>query len=99
MGNQKFMKSDLRWEPKTNVRDQNETASASLANIVRSSMGPVGMDKIIVDRSGEITATNDGATILTLLTVHHPAAKILVELAKLQDSEVGDGTTSVVIVA
>ncbi|KNC80134.1 T-complex protein 1 subunit alpha [Sphaeroforma arctica JP610] len=71
----------------------------SLANTVKSSLGPVGLDKMLVDDVGDVTITNDGATILSLLEVEHPAAKVLVELAGLQDSEVGDGTTSVVILA
>lgn len=74
-------------------------AAMSIANIVKSSLGPVGLDKMLVDEIGDVTVTNDGATILRLLDVEHPAAKVLVELAQLQDEEVGDGTTSVVIVA
>eukprot|EP00127_Corallochytrium_limacisporum_P002150 Clim_evm44s108 gene=Clim_evmTU44s108 len=81
------------------VRTQNVTAAISVANIVKSSLGPVGLDKMLVDEIGDVTVTNDGATILKLLDVEHPAAKILVELADLQDQEVGDGTTSVVILA
>merc|ERR1719324_1297875 len=81
------------------VRRANVTAAVAIANIVKSSLGPVGLDKMLLDNMGEITITNDGATILQMLEVEHPAAKILVELAGLQDSEVGDGTTSVVIVA
>ena len=71
----------------------------ALSNIVKSSLGPVGLDKMLVDEVGDVTITNDGATILKLLEVEHPAAKVLVELAALQDQEVGDGTTSVVILA
>lgn len=74
-------------------------AASSIANIVKSSLGPVGLDKMLVDDIGDVTVTNDGATILKLLEVEHPAAKVLVELAQLQDEEVGDGTTSVVIIA
>jgi T-complex protein 1 subunit alpha len=81
------------------VRQANVTAAIAIANIVKSSLGPVGLDKMLLDDVGEITITNDGATILGLLEVEHPAGKILVELAGLQDSEVGDGTTSVVIIA
>jgi len=81
------------------VRQQNIMAAMSIANIVKSSLGPVGLDKMMVDDVGDVTITNDGATILRLLEVEHPAAKVLVELAELQDEEVGDGTTSVVIVA
>ncbi|KAF0295338.1 T-complex protein 1 subunit alpha [Amphibalanus amphitrite] len=81
------------------VRTQNVMAAQSIANIVKSSLGPVGLDKMLVDDIGDVTITNDGATILQLLEVEHPAAKVLVELAQLQDEEVGDGTTSVVILA
>jgi T-complex protein 1 subunit alpha len=81
------------------VRSQNVTATSAIANIVKSSLGPVGLDKMLVDSIGDVTITNDGATILKLLEVEHPAAKVLVELADLQDQEVGDGTTSVVIIA
>ncbi|XP_064597202.1 LOW QUALITY PROTEIN: T-complex protein 1 subunit alpha-like [Liolophura sinensis] len=81
------------------VRTQNVLAASSIANIVKSSLGPVGLDKMLVDDVGDVTITNDGATILKLLEVEHPAAKVLVELADLQDQEVGDGTTSVVIIA
>merc|ERR1712004_244031 len=81
------------------VRTQNVMAASSIANIVKSSLGPVGLDKMMVDDVGDVTITNDGATILQLLEVEHPAAKVLVELAALQDEEVGDGTTSVVIIA
>ncbi|XP_024032772.1 T-complex protein 1 subunit alpha [Morus notabilis] len=81
------------------VRTQNVVACQSVANIVKTSLGPVGLDKMLVDDIGDVTITNDGATILKMLEVEHPAAKVLVELAELQDREVGDGTTSVVIVA
>merc|ERR1712216_262392 len=81
------------------VRQANVTAALAIANIVKSSLGPLGLDKMLLDNMGEITITNDGATILQLLEVEHPAGKILDELAGLQDSEVGDGTTSVVIIA
>lgn len=81
------------------VRTQNVTAAVAIANIVKPSLGPVGLDKMLVDEIGDVTITNDGATILSMLNIEHPAAKVLVELAQLQDAEVGDGTTSVVIVA
>ena len=81
------------------VRSQNVMAVTALANIVKSSLGPVGLDKMLVDELGDMTVTNDGATILKNLEVEHPAAKVLVELSNLQDQEVGDGTTSVVILA
>jgi T-complex protein 1 subunit alpha len=81
------------------IRNQNVLACQAIANVVKSSLGPVGLDKMMVDDIGDVTVTNDGATILGLLDVEHPAGKILVELAQQQDREVGDGTTSVVIVA
>jgi T-complex protein 1 subunit alpha len=74
-------------------------AVTAVANILKSSLGPQGLDKMLVDDIGDVTITNDGATILKLLEVEHPAAKVLVELAQIQDREVGDGTTSVVILA
>ncbi|KAJ1967770.1 chaperonin-containing T-complex alpha subunit Cct1 [Dispira parvispora] len=81
------------------VRNQNVLAAMSIANVVKSSLGPVGLDKMLVDEVGDVTISNDGATILSLLEVEHPAGRVLVELAHQQDKEVGDGTTSVVIVA
>jgi T-complex protein 1 subunit alpha len=81
------------------VRNANVTAAVAIANIVKTSLGPVGLDKMLVDEIGDVTITNDGATILAQLDIEHPAAKVLVELAQLQDAEVGDGTTSVVIIA
>jgi len=81
------------------VRSQNVMACAAIANIIKSSLGPIGLDKMLVDDIGDVTITNDGATILKLLEVEHPAAKVLVDLAQLQDQEIGDGTTSVVIIA
>jgi len=84
----------------------------AVANIVKSSLGPEGLDKMMVDEIGDVTITNDGATILrqlavrgskcaclTCLKVEHPAGKTLVEVSEMQDKEVGDGTTSVVIFA
>lgn len=71
----------------------------AVANIVKSSLGPQGLDKMLVDEIGDVVITNDGATILRQLEVEHPAARVLVDLAHLQDAEVGDGTTSVVILA
>ena len=77
---------------------QNNIAAAKLvAQLVRSSLGPRGLDKMLVDSLGDVTITNDGATILKEIDVQHPAAKMMVEIAKTVDSEVGDGTTSSVI--
>ncbi|KAG9087175.1 T-complex protein 1 subunit alpha [Ceratobasidium sp. UAMH 11750] len=81
------------------IRDQNVIAAQTIANIVKSSLGPLGLDKMLVDNIGAITISNDGATILGMLEVEHPAGRIFVDLAQKQDKEVGDGTTSVVIIA
>ncbi|MCJ1357678.1 MAG: T-complex protein 1 subunit alpha [Icmadophila ericetorum] len=81
------------------IRDQNVLATQAIANVVKSSFGPSGLDKMMVDDIGDVTVTNDGATILSLLDIEHPAGKILVDLAQQQDREVGDGTTSVVLIA
>jgi thermosome len=70
-----------------------------VADAVRSALGPRGMDKLLVDSLGDVVITNDGATILDEIDVQHPAAKMLVQVAKVQDQEVGDGTTTSVIVA
>ena len=77
----------------------NIMAAKIIAESVRSSLGPKGMDKMLVDGFGDVTITNDGATILDEMEVQHPAAKMMVEVAKTQDDEVGDGTTTSVVVA
>jgi T-complex protein 1 subunit eta len=77
----------------------NINACQAIVDAVRTTLGPRGMDKLIVDGRGKASISNDGATIMKLLDVVHPAAKTLVEIAKSQDSEVGDGTTSVVLLA
>lgn len=77
----------------------NINACQAIVDAIRTTLGPRGMDKLIVDNKGKATISNDGATIMNLLDVVHPAAKTLVEIAKSQDAEVGDGTTSVVILA
>jgi len=74
-------------------------AARIVAESVKSSLGPKGMDKMLVDGFGDVTITNDGATILDEMEVQHPSAKMLVEVAKTQDDEVGDGTTTVVLLA
>ena len=71
----------------------------AVANAVKSTLGPKGMDKMIVDDLGDVTISNDGATILQEMQIEHPAGKMMVEVAKTQDSEVGDGTTTAVIIA
>ena len=77
----------------------NIQAAMAISNAVKSSLGPRGMDKMLVDSVGDVVITNDGVTILKEMDVQHPAAKMLVEVAKTQDAEVGDGTTTSVILA
>ncbi|MCP8316575.1 MAG: TCP-1/cpn60 chaperonin family protein [archaeon] len=77
----------------------NIMAAKLIAEVVRSSLGPRGMDKMLVDTLGDVTITNDGATILKEIDVQHPSAKMMVEIAKTTDNEVGDGTTSAVVLA
>ena len=87
-------------ETKGNQAQRNNvTAAKAVAEIVRTSLGPRGMDKMLVDSLGDVTITNDGATILKEIDVQHPAAKMMVEISKATDNEVGDGTTSTVVLA
>jgi len=87
-------------ETKGREAQKNNIAAAKIvAEIVHTSLGPRGMDKMLVDSLGDVTITNDGATILKEIDVQHPAAKMLVEISKTTDNEVGDGTTSAVILA
>lgn len=81
------------------AQKNNIAASKIIAEIVHTSLGPRGMDKMLVDSLGDVTITNDGATILKEIDVQHPAAKMLVEISKTTDNEVGDGTTSAVVLA
>ncbi|MCL5423858.1 MAG: thermosome subunit, partial [Candidatus Marsarchaeota archaeon] len=77
----------------------NIAVGVAVANAVKSALGPKGMDKMLVSDLGDITITNDGATILQEMNVEHPVAKIMVDIAKTQDKEAGDGTTTVVVLA
>lgn len=81
------------------VRQSNITAAKAVADVIRSSLGPRGMDKMIRTAKGQTIITNDGATILKHMNVIHPCSKMLVELSESQDAEAGDGTTSVVVIA
>jgi len=81
------------------ARRANIMAARIVAEAVRTSLGPKGMDKMLVDSFGDVTITNDGATMLDEMDIQHPAAKMMVEVAKAQDDEVGDGTTTVVVLA
>ena len=82
-----------------NAQKANITAAKAVADTVRTTLGPKGMDKMIVDSIGDITVTNDGVTILEEMNIEHPSAKMIVEVAKTQENEVGDGTTTAVVIA
>lgn len=71
-------------------------AAKTVANVLKSSLGPKGLDKLMVGPDGELTITNDGATILKQMDVDHQIAKLMVQLSQSQDDEIGDGTTGVV---
>ena len=86
-------------EKSKDIRTSNIMAARAVADVVRTSLGPRGMDKMIQDGKGEVLITNDGATILKQMEVVHPTARMLVEISKAQDIEAGDGTTSVVVMA
>ncbi|MFA4825580.1 MAG: thermosome subunit alpha [Methanoregula sp.] len=81
------------------AQNSNFAAARAVATAVQSTLGPRGMDKMLVDGIGDITITNDGVTILKEMDIEHPAAKMMVEIAKTQDAEVGDGTTTAVVIA
>ena len=81
------------------ARNSNFAAAKAVAAAVRSTLGPKGMDKMLIDGMGDITITNDGVTILKEMDIEHPAAKMMVVVAKTQDAEVGDGTTTSVVIA
>lgn len=82
-----------------NAQRNNIMAAKLVAETVRTTLGPKGMDKMIVDSLGDVTVTNDGVTILEEMQIEHPAAKMVVEVAKTQEAEIGDGTTTAVVIA
>ena len=94
-----ILREGTRRDKGKEAQFNNISAARAIADAVRSSLGPRGMDKMLVDSIGDVVITNDGVTILKEMDVQHPAAKMLVEVAKTQDSEVGDGTTTSVILA
>src|SRR5947208_4543718 len=94
-----ILKSGSKQDKGREAQKNNFAAAKLIAEIVKSSIGPRGMDKMLVDSLGDVTITNDGATMLKEIDVQHPAAKMLVEVSKATDNEVGDGTTSAVILA
>src|SRR5271157_1217744 len=99
-GQQVLILKEGSSQTKGNDAQRNNIFAAKLiAEIVKSCLGPRGMDKMLVDSMGDVTITNDGATILKEIDVQHPAAKMLIEISKTTDNEVGDGTTSAVIFA
>src|SRR3989304_1426014 len=93
------LKEGTRREKGKGAQFNNIAAAKAVADAVRSTLGPRGMDKMLVDSLGDVVITNDGVTILKEMDIEHPAAKMLVEVAKTQDEEAGDGTTTAVILA
>ena len=94
-----IMREGTQRETGRNAQRDNIAAARAVADAVKSTLGPMGMDKLIVDTMGDIVITNDGVTILKTIDVEHPAAKMMVEVADTQDEECGDGTTTAVILA
>src|SRR5689334_19467810 len=94
-----ILKEGTRENKGRDAQKNNITAAKIVGDIVKTSLGPRGMDKMLVDSLGDVTITNDGATILKEIDVQHPAAKMIVEVSKSVDNEVGDGTTSSVVFA
>jgi len=94
-----ILKEGTQREQGKGAHQNNISAAMAIADTVRSTLGPRGMDKMLVDTMGDVVITNDGVTILKEIDVSHPAAKMMVEIAKVQDAESGDGTTTAVILA
>ena len=94
-----ILKEGTTREKGKGAHKNNIAAAKAIADAIRSTLGPRGMDKMLVDSMGDVVITNDGVTILKEIDVEHPAAKMLVEVAKTQDTECGDGTTSAVVLA
>ena len=100
-GNQQviILKEGTRRDKGRGAQANNIMAARAVADAVRSTLGPKGMDKMLVDSMGDVVITNDGVTILKEIDIEHPAAKMIVEVAKTQDQQCGDGTTSAVVIA
>jgi thermosome len=94
-----ILKEGSKRETGKDAQRKNILAAKAVADAVRTTLGPKGMDKMLIDGSGDATVTNDGATILREMDIEHPVAKMIVEVAKAQDDEIGDGTTTAVIIA
>ena len=101
MGNQPLivLSEDSQRTSGEDAQSMNITAGKAVAESVRTTLGPKGMDKMLVDSTGEVVVTNDGVTILKEMDIEHPAANMIVEVAETQENEVGDGTTTSVVVA
>src|SRR5687768_8504521 len=102
MGNQQpiyILKEGTQRTKGRGAQSNNILAAKAVAEAVRSTLGPKGMDKMLVDSMGDVVITNDGATILKEIDVQHPTAKMIIEVSKTQESEVGDGTTTSVVLA
>lgn len=93
------LREDTERQRGRNARKSNMMAAQIIAEVLKTTLGPRGMDKMLIDSLGDITITSDGATILEEIDVQHPAAKMMIEVAKTQDKEVGDGTTTSVLLA
>ena len=94
-----ILKVDTKRNRGTEARKSNMMAAQVIAEVLKTTLGPRGMDKMLIDGLGDITITSDGATVLNEIDVQHPAAKMMIEIAKTQDKEVGDGTTTAVVFA
>ena len=94
-----ILKEGAKRETGKDAQKRNILAAKAVAEAIRSTLGPKGMDKMLINSSGDATITNDGAIILREMDIEHPVAKMIVEVAKTQDDEIGDGTTTAVIIA
>jgi thermosome len=94
-----ILKEDTKRSRGSEARKSNMMAAQIVAEVLKTTLGPRGMDKMLIDSMGDITITSDGATVLDQIDVQHPAAKMIIEIAKTQDKEVGDGTTTSVVLA
>ena len=93
------LREDTERSKGRDARKSNMMAAQIIAEVLKTTLGPRGMDKMLIDSLGDITITSDGATVLDEIDVQHPAAKMMIEVAKTQDKEVGDGTTTAVLLA
>ena len=94
-----ILREGTKREKGKGAQSNNIAAAKAIADAVRTTLGPRGMDKMLVDSLGDVVITNDGATILKEIDIEHPAAKMIVEISKTQDEECGDGTTTAVVIA